>query len=366
MNNVFFFHTINNIGGVETMFWELAKEYHKNYDITVYYVNGDPDQIKRLRRYVNVIKYNGEEVVCKRAFFNYNLEPFLSHVKAEICFEIIHADFKLQKNIAPHVDPRIDIYLAVSQSVANSFYDVTGVKCEICPNPLNLEKVKNPPMFICAAQRMTSEKGGHRIKALINRLDMSDIKYYMLIFTNDKLQIESPNVCQMSPRLDIRPFIYGCDLFVAVSDSEGRCYSVGEKLGYGTGKLLITPVSSFYEQGANENNSIVMNFDMSNLDDVIDQIKKYSETITKRKTFDPVKCKDFWDKYLIKSKPNYKPWKYYIVETTDIWRKYNVFNTDLKCIPPSGIRYEVDSERLNVLLNYEYGATVKVIKEKDG
>ena len=60
MRNVFFFYNINSIGGVETFFWELAKKYHKKYDITVYYVTGDPKQISRLRQYVEVIQYKNQ------------------------------------------------------------------------------------------------------------------------------------------------------------------------------------------------------------------------------------------------------------------------------------------------------------------
>ena len=364
--NVFFFYNINVIGGVETMFWELAKKYSKLFDIVVYYMMGDEKQIKRLRKYIEVVKYNNEEIECEHAFFNYDLEPFLSHVRADVCYEIVHADFKLQRNAKPHVDPRINVYLAVSQRVADSFYAVTGIKCEVCPNPLTLEKIKNPPLFICAAQRMTAEKGGERIKELIRRLDLSDIKYYFLIFTNDKLNIDSPNVCQMTPRLDIRPYIYGCDLFVAVSDSEGRCYSVGEKLGYGTGKLLITPCPSFYEQGADSSNSIELDFNMKNMDDVIDKIRRYHKTLYKKKSFTPIECVDWWDKYLVEGKSTYVPPKYYRVVTTDVYKKFNVYSTDLNCIPPSGVEFVVDSDRLAVLQNYVNGAAVKVVKEIRG
>ena len=274
MKNVFFFYNINDIGGVETMFWELAKKYHKAYDITIYYKKADRKQLERLRRYVNVIQYTGQQIECEHAFFNYDTEPFIGNVKAKRYYQIIHADFKLQRNIKIRIDPKIDTYIAVSKSVADSFYEMCGVKCEVCPNPLTLEKIENPPFFLCAAQRMTSEKGKNRIFELINRLDkLEDFSYYFLLFTNQGFGMTSPNLVAMPSRLDVRPYIFGCDLFVALSDSEGRCYSVGEKLGYGTGHLLITPCPSFFEQGANDQNAIVMEFDMSNMDEVINDYK---------------------------------------------------------------------------------------------
>jgi hypothetical protein len=56
MQNVFYFDCINKIGGVETMFYEIAKKYN-NWDITVYYAFGDPKQIERLSKFIRVKKY---------------------------------------------------------------------------------------------------------------------------------------------------------------------------------------------------------------------------------------------------------------------------------------------------------------------
>lgn len=364
MKNVFFFFNINVIGGVETFFYELAKKYHETHDITVYYVKADERQLKRLRRLVRCIQYKGEEVECENAFFNYNLEPLISHIHAKHVYEIIHADFKLQKNIKPHVDPRIDTYLAVSKRVAESFESLTGVRCEVCPNPLLLEPIDHPPLFLCIAQRMTSEKGVERIKALVNRLDADkEIKYYMLAFTTDNKFTASPNVAMMPTRLDIRPFIYGCDIFIAVSDSEGRCYSVGEKLGYGTGKLLITPCPSFFEQGADEGNSIVLNFDMSNMDDVIEQIRKVFHAKRMKKGFEPIEAVDIWDRYLADGKPDYEGLKYYRVRTTELYLKDNIYDVELKCVPRPNVEMTVDGIRLKKLLEYPTGHLVEVIEE---
>lgn len=366
--NVFFFHTINTIGGVETMFWELAKKYHKKFDITIYYLNGDEKQVKRLKQYVRVIKYNNETVECEKAFFNYNLEPMISHIKAGHTYEIIHADFELQKNIKPNIDPRINSYIAVSHRVAQAFYNRTGVACEVCANPLTLEPIKNPPLWLCCAQRLTAEKGGKRIRELISALDKdSEIKYYMTIFSNAREEINSPNVAFMPSRLDIRPYIYGCDIFIAVSDSEGRCYSVGEKLGYGTGKLLLTPCPSFFEQGANEDNAIILNFDMSNIGDVVEQIRKVYRSKKMRHSFEPVTPIDEWDKYLAVGKPTYQGDKAYLVRTTDVFSKDNVFDKRLGCVPKAGVEYiEDDETRLNTLLKWNNGALVEVVKEVYG
>ena len=61
MKNIFYFYNINSIGGVESMFYYLAKKYKDN-DITVYYSYGDEKQIARLRKYIKVLKYNNETI----------------------------------------------------------------------------------------------------------------------------------------------------------------------------------------------------------------------------------------------------------------------------------------------------------------
>lgn len=359
MKNVFFFHTMNSIGGVETFFYELAKKYHKRYDITVYYIKADDRQLKRLKRYVRVVQWGGQEVECENAFFNYNLEPMISHVHAKKMYEIVHADFQLQRNIKPHIDERIDSYIAVSKRVRESFFAVTGVDCEVCANPLTYEKTPDP-LFIVSAQRMTSEKGGNRIAELVQRLDQSGIQYYWMIFTDTNKNIKSPNVVYMPPRLEIRPYIQACDLFVAVSDSEGRCYSVGEKLASGSGKLLITPCPSFFEQGCNDENSIVLEFDMSNLDEVVDRVKAMHEGNKPKKTFKPIKVADDWEKFLAEGKPDYNGLIFYHVHATKLYMQYKVYDTELGYVPVEGTQFIVDGERLDKLLNSPYGQLVVV------
>ena len=90
MKNIFYFHHLNQIGGVENMFYELAKKYN-NFDITIYYDTGDQKQIDRLKKYVRVKKYQGERIKCEKAFFNYNMN-IIDNVDANDYYLIIHAD----------------------------------------------------------------------------------------------------------------------------------------------------------------------------------------------------------------------------------------------------------------------------------
>ena len=53
--NLFYYKHVNAIGGVETFFYEIAKKYGKDHDITLLYQTGDPKQLQRLRELIRVV-----------------------------------------------------------------------------------------------------------------------------------------------------------------------------------------------------------------------------------------------------------------------------------------------------------------------
>ena len=73
--NVFYFHHLNVIGGVENMFYELGKKY-KDWDIVVYYGSGDKKQIESANKRCEELgieefkKQNIIEVYIKTGEFN--------------------------------------------------------------------------------------------------------------------------------------------------------------------------------------------------------------------------------------------------------------------------------------------------------
>ena len=81
MKNIFYFHSINSIGGVESFFYYLVKKY-EDRDITIIYSDGDDKQIARIAKFARIRKFKGEEIKCKIAFFNYNVD-IIDHVTAD-------------------------------------------------------------------------------------------------------------------------------------------------------------------------------------------------------------------------------------------------------------------------------------------
>lgn len=297
--NLFYISNFNSIGGVETYIYELARKYNK-YDITVIYNSGDINQIMRLKKYVRVRQYNGEKIKCKKAFFNYETN-IIDNIDADEYIQLIHAMFKTQ-GIKPVNNSKITRYLCVSESAGAEWEELTGIKCELCRNPLEItNEEKKDALMLISATRLTQEKGKERMKILAKELDKNNISYLWLVFTNDTQVIDNPNIVYMQPRLDIRPYIAsikGKGYGVQLSDCEGDCYFTRECEALGI-PLLVTPIPSFKEQGLKESiNCYYLPFNMEKID-----INKIVNNIP---SYEPFKTKDNWDKLLVKKKNTYQ------------------------------------------------------------
>ena len=310
MKNIFYFSNINSIGGVEAFFHYLVKKY-QNKDIVVYYQKGDEKQLERLRQYVRCIKYTGQHIQCEKAFFNYN-PAIIDNVDAKEYIQVIHADYKVQSGLAKFTSPKITKYIGVSQLACNHFTEVTGKPCELCYNPIILDKPKRVLRLI-SATRLTPEKGRGRMIKLAQLLDAAEIPYLWVVFTNDGNTIKNPNVIYMQPRLDISDYIANSDYLVQLSDCEAFCYSVVEALMLGT-PVIVTDLPVFKEIGLNNDNSFRLPLDMSDI-----PIKDIYE---KKFNFKYEPPKDNWDNVLAKGE--------------NVWAKEKSKIVEVECIRPNG------------------------------
>lgn len=293
MKNIFYFYRINAIGGIETFFYNIAKKY-QDWDITIYYQVGDDKQIERLKKYVRVKKYNGEKIICDKAFFNFNLD-IIDNVEAKEYIQIAHGDYKAM-GITPNTHPKITKYLGVSKQVCDTYKEVTGYDTELIYNPIELDKPKKV-LNLISATRLTAEKGKDRMIKLSKELDKNNIPYLWLIFTDDDKEIKNDNIVYMKPRLDITNYIANADYLVQLSDNEGYCYSVVESLSVGT-PVIVTECPVFKEIGVNKDNGFILDFDMNNI-----PIKEIYESNLK---FTYKSKEDTWGKYLAKGESQYK------------------------------------------------------------
>lgn len=299
MENVFYFKSINTIGGVESFFYYLSRLY-KN--MVVYYGVADPIQVQRLAKNIEVRKWHGEHIKCKRFFGNYGLD-ILDYVEAEEKYFIIHCDYKKNKYCKPLIYPGFK-YIAVSKLAGESFKEMTGLDYEIIYNPIAIDipKVKKKEgLHLISATRLSGEKGGWRIDYLSRLLDKAGVKYDWTIYTNKpkKLKPEalSSNIILKEPKLDLTKEIAESTYLVQLSDHEAFGLSVAESLILGT-PVIITDIPAFREIGCNEQNAIILDLMMSNVD--IDKILKGKGKFC----YTPPKSN--WGKYL-DNNSNYNP-----------------------------------------------------------
>ena len=292
MKNIFYFKLLNKIGGIETFFYQLAKKY-KDWDITIYYSEGDYQQVRRLSKFVRVRRYNGEHIVCDKAFFNFNLD-IIDNVEAKEYIQIAHGDYKAM-GIMPNQSPKIQRLVGVSQLVCDTYSEVTGKPVELCYNPFEKPRPRKI-LNLISATRLSSEKGKDRIIELARQFEISGIPYIWTIFTDDTDAIENENIVYRKPTLDIIDYIANADYLIQLSDNEGYCYSVVEALSVGT-PVIVTKCPVFKELGVNKDNGFMLDFDMRKV-----PLKAIYKGLKPFKYEAPV---DRWDEILAKGESTY-------------------------------------------------------------
>lgn len=356
IRNMFYFYNINQIGGVENFFYELAKKYHE-WDIVVYYTTGDAKQIERLQRYIKIKKYKkGEVIECQKAFFNYHAN-IIDNVKAKEYYMIIHADYKMQ-NIQPLIYPQITKYIGVSQAACDSFTALTGKECILCYNPITLD----PPikkLHLVSATRLTVEKGKDRILKLAQALDKANIPYEWDIYTNDRYPIDHPHIHYKEPTLEINGILKDADYVVQLSDSESYCYTMVEALMLGT-PVIVCPWPCIKELGVNSSHGFILPFNMNDI--------PVQDIYNKEFNFTYEPPKDCWDQILEKGDSQYWEDKKYLFQVSALgtYKDENLKDGQLGYIPEIGETWYVTKNRLDILLgdNNNRKVFVKLLGKK--
>lgn len=357
--NLFYFRYINDIGGIESWYYYISRLYN-DYDITILYVEGNATQIERLRQKVRVIQWDKKQrFECDKLFINFNSE-IIDFVETDNVTFFIHGDYADMLNrkqvYKADIDriisnKRINEIVAVSKNAQKAFEQLTGRKVKLCYNPVALQPPKRLVRLV-SAQRMTAEKGMERMRTLSKALDKyceeNDVKYQWDIYTNSQKRIENKNLVYREPDIEVNRVFGNYDYFVALSDNEGYCYSAVEALMRGT-KAVVTPCPVFKEIGLNASNSIQLEFDCSNVDEVAEKILE-----GKRNVFNYSPPKTTLDKFLVKKASD-----------------YNYEKVTLKCIVTysdlqlgrtikKGEVYSVGKERADLIIKSGYGVKVNV------
>ena len=261
--NVFYFNTLNSIGGIETFFYQLGKKYGDKFDITLFYQNADPLQVSRLSKYMRVKKYrDGMKIRCKRAFLCFNIE-IIDNIEADKYYQMLHGDYT-SLGVYPKTSPKITKYISVSEVVRDAYKKGKGEDSIVCYNPFIPEKPRKV-LHLISATRLTKDKGYHRMVTLSQALDAANIPYIWTVYTDGGGVFKSPNVIVRPPRLDIIDYIADADYYVQLSDAEGYCYSVVEALTAGT-PVIVTDFKVAREIGVvDRKNGFILPMDMTEI-----------------------------------------------------------------------------------------------------
>ena len=364
--NIFYFRKISAIGGTEQFLYEIAKKYHK-YDITIFYDDADPVQVKRLRKFVRCKRRNkGEKVECINAFFNFNAD-MIDEVVAEHYYFVSHANYQELGYIPPIKNPKFTDYIGVSkfsQERLNAYGEMIGkpIKTQLCYNPLTLEPKEKVVHLISATRLDDKVKGGQRTLQLIDALDRycaeHNRHYLWLIFTNKtNIKPKSPNVVIMERRADIRPYIADSDYLVQLSnDMETYCYSINEALSYGV-PVITTPLSVMKELPVTDQMHIECEWDMSNADDVAKEIFE-----RKARKFTYTAPQDDWMNVLALEPSTYDPNETIRVKASDLWQKKHITDKELGRIPKPNEEWEISVDRWEELQRYMERAKLELVR----
>lgn len=267
---------MNYIGGIETWIYEIAKKYGEKRNITLLYGWIAPKQLYRLRRLIKCVKYEKQEIECNKFIFCFGFEA-IKTVKAKEFIYFIHADYKAQ-NIKVTIPKETTSIYAVSQLARDSFYethkdqiDKLGLKVEVAYNPITIEKPKRV-LTLISPTRLTKEKGGHRMIAMAKRLKEKGIPFNWFVYSTTDLTSDTSHFIMMQPELDIRDYIADSDYLIQLSDTESYAYSIVEAACLGT-PIVASKMPVLKEMNIIDGkNAFILEFDLSNLDEVIDKM----------------------------------------------------------------------------------------------
>ena len=356
--NAFYFKNINRIGGTQSFFYYISRKYSADYDITVFYSICDPEQLVKLKKYARCIQLRkNDKVVCKNMFCCYHRD-ILAQCKADKVYFVLHGDYKsiiekgqISRSNLP-IDSRVDEYVGVSQLVCDSWYEMSGIRATNLYEPVVLDEVERPLMFV-SATRLTMEKGWDRMIKLAKELDSNKVNYLWFIYTDAK-KTPIGNMVFVEPRLDICDKIGGFDAFIQLSDNEGFCLSVVEALKRGV-PVIVTELPVLKEIGVDSSNSVMLPFDMSDIP--IDEIRNI-----RKKKFVYESPEDKWGDVLDNTRKTDKIIK---VRATDNYKKYGIYDIEQKKVPANGEEWTIDWYRYEELMAFEEQKRIKLIEVID-
>ena len=275
---VLYYNWVQEIGGVETFFYNFCKKMSEYYDIAILYDRCDIKQIQRLRRLVPCYHHGDHKIKCDTLIINGIFDKLPQKVVANHKIRLVHT-CKIEKYGILSVPKDCDRTIFVSDAARSSFGEIGKV---ISNMPGEVDKKK--ALILLSATRLTNEKGYDRMLMLAEKFRNCEIPFIWLVFTAHNDKKFPDGFVKLPPTLDIKPYISKVDYLVQLSDVEAYCYSLQEALQLKV-PVLTTPFEAIKEVGVKDGeNGYILPFNIDELTD--NDIKKIYSKIPKPKIYE--------------------------------------------------------------------------------
>ena len=266
LKNVIYFPSFNIVGGVETYCYEMALKYGKDYDITVLYKWGDPQQMAKIAKVARVIRITDDDrVECDVFIFGWGWD-ILENVDAKKYIQTFHADY-INRKLNPSPSPKITHRFGVSKNTTDGIREHFdwAKDIETMYNPFTPKGYKKV-LHLISPTRLTPEKGYDRMGKLCEAFDKAGIPFIWLVFTDQPKQSLHPNMIVLESKVEgIEDYIADADYLVQLSSTEGYSYSIVEALSVGT-PVIATDFAVAREQGIEDGKTgWILPMDMSRI-----------------------------------------------------------------------------------------------------
>ena len=316
---VFYYTWIQEIGGVETFFFNFCQKMSEFYDIAILYDRFESAQIQRLRRLVPCYHNGDHKIKCDTLIINGIFDKLPPKVIAKRKIRLVHT-CKIPKYNILSVPNDCDEKIFVSEASRNSFNE-SGTVISNMPGEIESKKA----LVLLSATRLTEEKGFNRMLKLAEKLKLYQIPFIWLVFTAHNDRKFPDGFVKLPPTLDIKPYIAKVDYLVQLSDIEAFCYSLQEALQLKV-PVLTTPFEAIKEVGVIDGeNGYILPFDIEELTEK--DILKISNKIPKVKKYEDKteKIIEEWKKVLGDSVPTHS----YTYDSTKVTIRCKVRFNDL-------------------------------------
>ena len=229
------------IGGIETFVHNFCYNLNKYYKIIFLFEEADPEQIKRLSKIVECVKYErGMQVNCDNLIINRITDKAPQGVNYKKKIQMCHT-CKIVESWKVPTDNDVTVFVS---DVARKSFNMPGKVINNLMAPIPAK----PLILMSATRLMTFEKGEKRMRDFALLLKKHGINFIWFIFADKEVKNPVEGMVMMPPRLDVQAFYSMADYIVALSDAEAFGFTLVEALNCGV-PLITTNLEVLKEIG---------------------------------------------------------------------------------------------------------------------